>query len=226
MLSKEKSNQRKVMYKSMYRWSLLTTAVLIAVIVGYYLIVGDWESITADPFAVLADIFVRSMVGPLIAIPFVLNRYRGKMNTYTYIGEHDSFEWGIATVIAIVIAVVTAVVCAAVYESTYTSAETMTSIGFVISCCVLGAAYAIVRAFPILVAAQVIGCSLVLLFDACGGLKVCGYFLAFTLASFGVMRIFVFIYDALTDPGEVNDTVKRIYKGIEDWLWPEFKEKT
>jgi len=212
----------RAVYKSMYRWILLTMLALGFTMFCICLLGGNWENIAADPLSFLADILVRSLAGPIIVIPYVLNYYRGKMHRKTYIQECDSEAWGIATIPAAIITLFTMLFSVLAYADDHTNALL---VGSMISGAVVGIAYAIARSFAILVSAQAVCCSLIIFIGSFAGFKVCAYLLAVSLSCYAMIWLLILIIDALVNPGKINKRAKMVFRKLGDWLHPEPQSK-
>jgi len=226
MMSNERSDQRKVMFQAMYRWSILTMLILGSAVFAISLAAHGWEGFAADPLSFLAGVLVRALVGPLVAVPFLLNYYRGKMTGKTYIEECKADDWKVATGVMIALAFILSIAFDGAVEPDGMSQETANFSFSVIICCIIGIAYALARALPVLLAVHAIICSLILLINSYEGFVYCGYYLVITSGCFAVIRLIVLVYDAVVNPGEINESIKLIAKRFWKWVLPQFEEKT
>jgi len=210
-------------FQSTYRWTLWTILGLSFVIMAIHLLAGSWENMSADPFTYLANILVRSLAGPLFALPFVLNYYRGKAYGRTYFGELDADAWGIATVLAGIIVLILMLCAAAAYDHDQFTAFYVLSM---LSCMTIGIAYALARSLAILLAVQAMGCGSILLFASCAGLKACGYYIVVTSACYFLTWLVMFVCKAIVNPGKIRETTKRTVRRMGKYFLPEPGKKS
>jgi len=220
--------QKKIIFRSMGRLSLLTVASLSMVIMAVYLISDGWAVMSQDPFSLFADVLIRSMAGPIIAIPCLLNYYRKKATGSSYYRKVDSENWAGALMTTGILVFIIVLMCGAIdiFFDISISWQTFKCIIFIFSCGILGALYSCARIFPALVAIQVICCSLLLLFGSFEGMKIGGCLVAISLTGYGLIRLIVFAYDALVDLDEILDKTEELARRFGRWAVPELKEKS
>jgi len=214
---KKKGWRIKPVFQAMYRWSFSILLLIGLVIFGIYLLLGHGENMMADPFAYLADILVRSLVGPLIIIPCLIAYYHEKLEGEEYLNDATDDDVSCFAALTFVVAVVSGLICflagrwdAVIYFSP------------IVFFGIMGIFCGLFESLPALVIVKVLVCFFYLIIGACSTILTCVYFMTSGFVAFFLTEWIMNVCRDFSGSSRAHSMAQRIRK----WFLPEVEKES